>query len=506
MSTSIVIPPPRILSSKGTELRFWAFITKGKLNRTYLMIAVFGSILQFVIFKILYPFPDFLSDSYSYIATNQYAMSVNLWPIGYSKFLAFVHQISPSDTLLVAIQYSLVEGSLGYLFYTVLYLYRPRKKTICVLFITLFFNPLFLYLSNCVLSDAVFVALSVTLLVLFLWMFHGPSITQVILQGILIGLAFTLRYAAIYYPVVAIAGLALSSQRWPVKMWGTMTGLALMIPFYFYTAQKTKEITGTAEFSVLRGWHIANNALYMYDHITVDSTQLPAGTLELDRMAREFYKKVPLQYRELETFPGAYFIKVPFAVLKPYMAARYPDHDYLTEFAAWGKVSPLYYRYGSWLIQHYPLSFARYFLWPNTKNYFTPYLEKFDSYNLGLATVPSGVQDWFDLITPDVRSVSTTFQGKLFFLYPPIFMVLNLYFVSFIGWLIFTRRLKYLQKLFRNSLLFVSTFLLINFCFSVYAAVVLLRYQVISMIFLVTFCLLLIEMTNNSDKSVKIEL
>ena len=77
---------------------FRSFVFREKKNRRYLLIALVGMIVQFIVFKILYPFPDFISDSYSYIATNVYHMDVNLWPIGYSKFLLWLHMISNSDT------------------------------------------------------------------------------------------------------------------------------------------------------------------------------------------------------------------------------------------------------------------------------------------------------------------------------------------------------------------------------------------------------------------------
>src|SRR2546430_996910 len=107
---------------------FFEFIFKNKTNKEYFLIALFGCIAEIILFKILYPFPDFISDSYSYIDTNLYHMDVNLWPIGYSQFLWLVHTITPSHTFLVVFQYFLLELSLMYFFFSILYLYSLNKN------------------------------------------------------------------------------------------------------------------------------------------------------------------------------------------------------------------------------------------------------------------------------------------------------------------------------------------------------------------------------------------
>jgi len=478
------------------EPGFRSFVLGEKQNRKYLVIALAGTVIQFVLLKILYPFPDFISDSYSYIATNVYHMDVNLWPIGYSKFLFWVHMISHSDSLLVGIQYFLLQASLAYFFFSLLYLYRPARNTVIIIYIFLFFNPLFLYLSNAVLSDSLFTALTIVFLSQFLWMFHRPTLTQVIIQGVIVGICFTIRYTAIYYPLVALAGLLLSKHRPIIKLAGFFLGIALMIPFYISTTQKTKKITGTAEFSVFGGWQIANNALYMYNHIYIDTNKLPPETRELDRWSKVFFKKVNPSTQQLADLPGTYFIKVPYAILKPYLADRYSYDTPPDQFHAWGMVSPTYKKYGTYLISHFPMAFAQYYLWLNTKNYFQPHLEKFDSYNLQINTVPGHVQQWFDYTTPEVHSISATLPGKIFYFYSSFFMALNIIFGASLIWLVVSKRSRYLSPYFKKVVLFLCAFLTINFAFSIFATPVVLRYQIIPIILLFSFSLLLMEFPN----------
>lgn len=479
------------------------FIAKSKQNRDYLLLFIVSITLQFVIFKFLYPRPDFISDSYSYINTNLYNMDVNLWPIGYSKYLAFVHLISPSDTFLIFTQFAFLEVSFLYFFFSLIRLQKLPRNYTNILFAFLFFNPLFIYLSNCVLSDAIFCAISVLLFTEYLWMLKRPKSYHVYLSAALIGILFTIRYTAIYYPIVGAAAFLLSSQPLKIKILGIILPWILIIPFILHTQQKTKQITGTAEFSVFGGWQLANNALYMYEHLDVDSTLLPKGTLELNRAAIKYFHSVLPEDRQLEPLPGTFFMKMPNAILKPYLLQRYTVTDPPSQFLGWGKVSPIYNAFGSYLIKHYPFDFAKYYLWLNIKNYFIPHLEKFGNYNLGMDSLSEPAKTWFQLKDNSVDyEASQEFQNHLFYFYPVAFMMLNLYFLGMFLIILFSGKLKKLDPHFRMYLLLTILFLGINFAFSVFATPVVLRYQIFPMILLVGFSLYL---TDAMDRLKKIE-
>ena len=489
-----MIPLTNLNTDSCSDTRILPFQRFILTEKKYLLIALTGAILQFIIFKILYPFPDFISDSYSYIETNLNHMQVNIWPIGYSKFLSLVHWLTSSHVALVSLQYLILVISLLYFFYAVLYLFEFSRRFRITLFCFLFFNPLFSYLSNCVLSDALFLAVSLVLFTQWLWMLRRPAFSNLVLQGILIGIAFSIRYTAIYYPFVSVVVILFASYRLPVKLAGIALPWMLIVPFILYTQEKTKEITGTAEFSVFGGWQIANNALYMREHIQVDSTVLPEGTQELDRMARAYFRKIPAEQRELASIEGTFFIKVPNAILKPYLEARYWDMDAVGYFRSWGKVSPVYKKYGSYLIKKYPLAFTRYYLLPNTQNYFVPYLEKFGSYNIGWNKVGDAATEWFKLNSNDVHHIPPgEFQGYIFFIYPIFFAMLNLYFAGGFLCFLFSGNWKRHERFTVMAVLATASFLLCNFGFSVFATPVVLRYQILPMILLFCFSLLLTE-------------
>ncbi|WP_440132810.1 hypothetical protein [Chitinophaga sancti] len=480
----------------GASSSFLQYVFKNSTNRKFILLAFIAGLVQLTIFKILYPFPDFISDSYSYIDTNLYHMNVNLWPIGYSKFIAFIHLFTSSHVVLVYIQYLILLVTFLYFFFSVLYLYGLPRRFALILYVFLFFNPMFLVLANCVLSDAIFCSISLILFTQYLWMYYKPTLANLIFQALLIGAAFVIRYTAIYYPIVSICAILLATYKWPVKLIGMVLPWLLIFPFIWYTQQETKKLTGTAEFSVFGGWQIANNALYMYGNINVDSTQLPPGTVELDREARAFWKATPPTENDLAELPGTFFIKVPTAILKPYLST----HGWANlrgapgGFQAWGSVSPVYNAYGKWLIGHYPLAFARYYMWLNVKNYFIPHLEKFGSYNIGMREVWDPAKIWFNMKSNEVTLIpSIEFQGHVFFIFPLLFMALNIFFTGCAIFFLTNKKLRQANKPLFIALLLAIAFLLINFGFSVFATPVVLRYQIVPMIVLLTFILLLTE-------------
>lgn len=472
---------------------FLSFVLRGNYNFRYLNIAVVGAIIQFTVFKVLYPYPDFISDSYSYIETNLSHLKVNLWPIGYSKFLAGVHAISPSDNFLVFCQYAVLTGALLYFFFSIRYLFRLSKPATVVLFIFLFFNPAFLYLSNAVLSDTLFLALSLVLFTQIMHLLHRPKYFYIFSLALLTGVMFTLRYTAIYYPVAAIPVFLLSRLNKRAKVLGILAPLVFIIPFVIYTKQCTKEATGTAEFSVFGGWQIANNALYMYDHINLDTTSLPPAFLPFDRMVRDYlHRKNPSSY-ELQHFPGTWYIKHQDAPLKSYMLIKMGSPISSGDLKDWGRVSPIYNAYGTYLIKNNLLAFAQYYLLLNAQNYFIPHLEIFATYNMGGNYIWSIGRNWFPIKKPFITAVSWSLPGNLFFVYPTLFLLLNVYFIFLFLQFVVTKRFKKATPLVSHIVIASTVFLFLNFCFSVFATPVVLRYQLFPMVLLLTCILLIIN-------------
>ena len=465
-------------------------------NKAYCLIILGLMVLQFIVFKLCYPFPDFFSDSYSYIEAAFYRWDVNIWPIGYSRFLMLFHWLTVSGLALVCFQYLVWSVSALYFYLTVVFFYHTGRNTRIFFCLFLFFNPLFLYLANYVTSDMLFVSMSTVWLTQLIWILRRPRPYMVFTQALLMFIMFTFRYNAMIYPLVAAAVILLSKQRIWVKALGIVAGPVLILPFILWSSHAAKVMTGTAQFPpILGGWQWGNNALYMRGFIEEDSTVFPTPqTAELDRFARRYFSQPDRPQDLLFSEVANFFIRHPEAPLKHYMSRHYPnpksEYDYV---AAWGKSAVVFDQYGKFLIKRHPLAYARYYLLVNAKNYFIPPLEKLEVYNLGLDEMWQPGQFWFHYPSPKVWSISKGLQGIVLALFPMFFLILNIYYT--IGLFLFIRRggLHRVSRNFVYPLLIITGFLGLNAAFSIFANIIVIRYEIFPMIVFLAFAMLLTD-------------
>lgn len=482
---------------------FLNFIWGQQQNRKALFLAVGISVVFFIIFKILYPYPDFFSDSYSYIYAASANIDINIWPIGYSKFLAIIHAIAYYDTILVGIQYFLLLAALIFIYFTVLYFYEVSNFTRKALFIFFFVNPLSLYLCNTINSDALFAALSIFWIGQLIWIIYRPHICQLFIQAVLLFLCFTIRNNAYYYPLIALVAYFLSGFNWKVKIAGVLLPFVLIIPFILHTQNEALKITGTRQFSLFTGWQLANNALYIYDKIDVDSADLPTPqSQELNRLATAFVKYYDNPgYRDfLDSYVGNFFIRDPRAPLKHYYSKHYRHAKTEGELIAnWGKASADFEPFGKYILLHNPIAYAKYFMWPNTFHYFMPPLSHIEVYNYGQNEIEPIAQQWFHYREPKIHCFSNKFQGFLI-IYAALFLVLNLfYFVRFGQYLVKNHTLPITEM--QATYLLIGCFVLVNLGFSIFSTLNILRYQVTPMLFLATYYFLINDYLNQTEKA-----
>jgi hypothetical protein len=471
---------------------FASFVFKEIKSIRYLAIAFIAMILQIVIFKVLYPYGDFFSDSYSYIFAAAMHQGVSIWPIGYAKFLSLFHLITYSDTVLVAFQYLFVQITALYFFFTLLYFYRPATNISSIIFAFLFFNPLILYISNYISSDALFLGLSLIWLTQLIWIINRPKLYQIFVHALIIALAFAVRYNAMYYPIITALAFILSRHKIQSKIIGIILPLLLIGLFVNYTRNKAYELTGTKQFSVFGGWQIANNALYMYPFIEVREP-VPPACQQFHNTVKTYFSIVPDQMKTISPIQGAFYIKFPKAPLKQYLSQHFDENSDTTDgVASWGSVAPVFGEYGTFLIKQHPIAFARYFLLPNAYNYFLPPLEKLEVYNLGDDHVGSVARHWFHYPHSKVKAVSFTAQGKLLLFFPAIFITINILLIGSIIWWIYEKGLKRSETNFTYAIVLVLALLLINAAFGILASPIVFRYQIFPMIIFFSCAMLII--------------
>ena len=474
---------------------FREYLLEHKENRAFLWIAGVAILVQFIVFKLLYPYAGFIDgDSYVYLQSAFFNSDINMYPIGYSKFLRLFSVFTKSDTALVAFQYLSIQAAALYFIFSLQYLYNPGKITKWVLFCFVVFNPVFLYISNYVSSDALFLSLSLLWFTILLSMLKNPSHNLIIVHAIVLLLAFSVRYNALYYPIIAAIAFSLSKQPLKRKLLGIGSAIIVIAGFIQYTSVQYYKLNGIWQFTPFSGWQLANNAMYAYRYVDQkDLNPVPQELRALDNTVRHYFdttrdlKKHPVEMLVASTV----YMWDPRSPLQIFMHQKYLK-DSVDPLKIWASMAPLYAHYGRYLIRQHPIAFAEHYLWPNAIKYYVPPEEFLKSYNASKDSVKLIAQSWFGYKN---RKVTTAFKNlevsSLCFL--PIFAgIINVLFLSSILIVGLLKVLKRESILFSTLLIAISLWTA-NFTFSVFASPITLRYQLFSILVFYSFSVLLLD-------------
>lgn len=461
------------------------FVLKNRINKIYLLIALGGMFVQLIVFKWAYPFADFFTDSYTYIQAAADHATVSYRQIGYSRFLALAHRIVASDTPVVCFQYLFIGFAALYFFFSLRYFFRPAEKAAAILFVLFFFNPVFLYLSNYITSDALFVGASILWITELIWIINHPRPANIIVQAALLAIAFNLRYAALFYPLIATLAFLLSPLRLAKKALGIVLSMLLVIVSAWYTIYETWKVTGTATFSAFSGWQLANNAMHMFPHIK-------SGLPLMQGRAYGSLDSTVKQYMDTVTsfpFPkvSTHYMWDSHSPLKVYLRSYLHTHPHNSYFAAWTAAGPVFSNYGWALIKSHPVAFTEYYLVPNSGTYLFPYLESMYTYNDRRDTVDAMAVSWFRYKSTKIRSASATVQGIILAPFPALFLAGNIFFIITCAWVFSAKRFRTEGPAFFVSMLVMASFIVVNAAFSIFATMSILRYTVFALIMVYTF-------------------
>lgn len=480
----------------NTEVSFKDFLFKNKRNRTILWIAAAAIVIQFAVFKYFYPFASFIhGDSFVYIETAHYNLNINTYMVGYSRFLRFFSVFSKSDTILVAFQYLTLQASALFLLFTLFYLYNPAKITRLILIGFIILNPLFLHLSNLISSDCLFTSLSLTWFGLLFWLLHKPSQKIILLQTLVLFIAFTFRYNALLYPLLFALVLYFSPMSLLKKATALSISAIMCGAFIFYTSYNYKKLTGTWQYSPFSGWQLANNAMYAYRYVDSSSRKPVANKFkELDQMIRTYFdstrdvKKFPIESAMASTF----YMWSPRLPLMKYAEMKFKNKPNITELNKWASMGPLYKSYGLDIIKKYPWHFIKFYIWPNANKYYAPPVEFLDTYNSGSYKVTQLTKRWFDY---NSEKVSIRFKSnKIWILnfYPFLSSVMNVVMACCL-FCYFTLKGWQYHKSLKFGILLSGSVWLLNAGFTIFASSPALRFQASPILLTTIFSLIILE-------------
>lgn len=469
-------------------------------DMAYIIVTVVVMFIQFFILKYQYPFASFMPDSYNYLQSADKNLGANMWPVGYAKLLRFIGFFTHEDTGLVFFQYFFYGCCALYFFFTVLSLHSYDKWVKYIIFFFLFLNPVFLYLSNIITSDIFFIGLSLIWISQLFRLFFKPGDLLLFVHILVLLLAFTVRYNALFYPLISIICIVISRLAFRKKVMAVVVIVLSLYCFVKYTATQTEKNLGIYRFSIFSGWQLASNAVFAYAHIPVrEPVNVPEKFTILHQIVTHYIDSARQKPAGYDSVLTSYYLWNDHSPLQLYARTNNLVKTDIP-FKHMSDVATLYDEYGTYLIKKYPVAYICYYIWPNIKQYIFPPLENLSRYNEGMDTVAPIACKWFHYETNDVHPRVNNWEIHVFNYYHVLVALIILLFVSgFAGYLLIDCS-KLMKPESRYSLWVTGLYFCFHFIFSILASPVMLRYQLFNMILCFTFSILLIDLFLRVDK------
>lgn len=474
--------------NKSSHISFQEWVLQDKENKILLTLSVIVTAVSFTWLKLLYPYPNFMPpDSFSYLDAANDNLFINIWAIGYSKFLRLISSLSNSHLFLVIIQYLLLQASLLYFLFSIRSFFFLNKWLFRILLIITCLNPLLPNIANFVSSDCLFTSLSLIWFTQALWLLCIPTKRLIIIHIITLLLAFTVRHNAMYYPFISIAVIALSPMRIVWKWVSTISLTILLLIYIGLTQNEYHKKTGVVQYSAFGNWQIAANALYGYSKSEKDDiANVPTRFKRIHTIVNSHMDSLRHLSIRPDTRIGVYYLWDFKSPLRKYMEQRWQGDSTTLFFKKWASVGPLYGAYGRYLILKHPWPFITQYLWPNFLRYYAPPSEFMGIYNMGNKVVDPIAVTWFGWKTNKVVSNVSTSRIAIADIFTIVFPIVNLVFISGLLACAFLSAFRHFSK--QHKKIIWCTFLVWfgNAFFSTISAPIELRYQLFS--FLISFC------------------
>lgn len=333
-----------------------------------------------------------------------------------------------------------------------------------------------------------------------------------------------LRYSAIIYPLAIVVVYVLSEQAIWKKIVSIGITFLVILEVENSIVHKTEEATGTATFSAFGGWQLANNTVYVLEHVKPDSAEFSAKTSkEINVFIKNFYDSLTIK-NFLWYKPGvnSQFMWMNWSPLKRYMN-YYINRCYATHpppcgivhyipswdtngpvdvtkqqtqyiIATFTTMGPVFEDFGIEVIKKYPLQYLRYFVWPNFKIFCQPPVELYNYYNNSgvitghIGTLGSIENSYYDYSS---NTIDLSNAGLFPLLMEPwswLFPFINAIFILLTAAYYITRSYKN-DKWFNRCLILYLVFYLSNILLNIALITTLFRYYIIivtlSMVFII---------------------
>jgi hypothetical protein len=457
----------------------------------YITLTILLALCQYAILKWKFPLPAMTGDSDSYLMGAYYKMGANTWPIGYSMFLRLVGVFSRSANAVVFVQYYIYIICAFYFFSTLKKRIELPKIGWVLLYLLLFLNPIVVLLNNLIMSDAIFLSLSLV------WFIEVIKISDqkkgwlfIITHPILLLTIFTFRHQSAIYPIIsAFVFVAYAKNKLIEKLLFNVAIFIVFGLFITYTIFQNEKYTAVRQFSAFPGWQTANNALIGFSQVSKErrsETQLPTNLSSLNKYVNKYIDSVQDHPGMYDSMLSTSYMWRDFSPLRRYAIDNLEtvNNAHFGNYTMMAKFSDLYGEFGNALIKKYPTEYFKYYLFRNLTNNFLPPTEVLMQYRAN--SITDIEKKWFSDTDWSKDHYDDFFISELEninIINIPIF----LFYLISIGLYYFERKEsnKFLQSYVRLSWMFF----LVNLLFLSFTTPIVLRYillnQIIELVFIV---------------------
>lgn len=318
-----------------------------------------------VLMRIFYPFPFSYPDTGAYVLSASSDVYNVYRPMGFSNYLSFLHVFSDSIYFIFYATYFLLFLSTLTLLFSAKYILGIKNRWIFLIFgLLMLTNARMIFSCNLLMSDGIFLVLSIYLFATLIWLIYKPSIILVGLNLILLLFLCKIRYSGLFFFPLSILALFLGYRGRKPLLQATVICLPVILGIWFYQDTKTEYAreTSTETFSGFGGWQSINNASVLFP----EAKNIPVSEFRTKQLKNlhTFLQARPDDCFENEKALSTSYIwdnNLPYKIYNSYLLSI-SYKSYTDQWAASGK---LYGDYSKVLIRKYPFKYLESFVIPS---------------------------------------------------------------------------------------------------------------------------------------------
>ncbi len=349
------------MAGNNAPVSFPAYMRAGE-QRLSLIVFLCLSLVIWALMKVWYPMPFLFPDSGSYVHSAVDGMLNVYRPMGYSNYIAFIHDLSPRIGTLFNVTFLLSTLAILWLLYSVKYLWGLRSDWMFYLLgVASIAAPRIIFASNFIMSDSLFHSLTLMFITSLLWIMRRRSVVMIVLNVLLLAALYKVRYVGMFYVVFSVLAIVFSARRpgWFGWVWAIIPILVLM-RLDHTTADNYEKVTGSRK-QGFAGWQLLNNA----SMLVPKGKNISAKELSQDeRVMRSFFAQYPdslFSTKMALTTDLMWNKSLPYRQLYFYSLNTSPRQPAL----AWVYMGNLYGDYATKLIKKYPWDYFTGFVLPS---------------------------------------------------------------------------------------------------------------------------------------------